>query len=692
MFFQTKKRHLIADAIKAFSIALLGCFALQQDAHAQSPDESTVMETVIVTASRTPDTAFTLPVAWSALDDSTIERIAAQHSNQVFNRVAGAWISRGNGQESLISLRSPVLTGAGSCGAFMTAQDGISLRSPGFCNLNQLFDANLLQAGKLEVLKGPATVVFGSNAQHGIINVLSRSVSDTHNQIKVEAGSRDYYRLSGSAAFDSVALSAQATRYGGYQDASGYHQQKATLRIDHDWQDWRVQGLLEGSNLNQETAGYIRGFEAYEDDDAREENPNPEAYRDAWSARGYLGFSRDLGANAEITLRPYWRSNSMTFLQHYLPWKATESNRHRSLGLQAIARGQRDRLTWLAGVDVDHTEGAMLEVQEAFFSPNQPDGVHYDYEVDADTLAGFTNVTWALSDRWRLDGGLRFEETRYDYANLTDTGPACAPTASACRFYRPASRKDSFSDWTGNMALSRQSEHTTVFARLARGFRAPQTTELYRLQSGQAVADIDSESLNSFEIGVRGSHERFGYDIAAYWMDKEDVIFQDRDRYNVSGAETTHRGIEASLNWQLSNVWSLKANGSYARHRYDSDIQLLGSRGSIEGNEMDTAPKHFGSLQLLADFSQVGPALTAELEWLWVAKYWLDPNNQHEYDGHELLNLRGSWAVTPTLTLTLVATNLMDKGYAERADYGFGSYRYFVGEPRSFVLGVALAL
>ena len=692
MFSHSTMPRLITKARTVFPLALLGCFALQQTAQAQAPDENTALETVIVTASRTPDTALTLPVAWSALDDSTIERIAAQHSNQVFNRVAGAWVSRGNGQESLISLRSPVLTGAGSCGAFMTAQDGISLRSPGFCNVNQLFDANLLQAGKLEVLKGPATVVFGSNAQHGIINVLSRSVSDTPNQIKVEAGSRDYYRLSGSAAFDSVALSAQATRYGGYQDASGYDQQKATLRIDHDWQDWRLQGLLEGSNLNQETAGYIRGFEAYEDDDAREENPNPEAYRDAWAARGYLGFTRDWGANAEVTLRPYWRSNSMTFLQHYLPWKATESNRHRSLGLQAIARGQRDRLTWLVGVDVDHTEGALLEVQEAFFSPNQPDGVHYDYEVDADTLAGFTNVTWALSDRWRLDGGLRLEEARYDYNNLTDAGPACAPTASACRFYRPASRKDSFSDWTGNVALSRHSEHTTVFARLARGFRAPQTTELYRLQSGQTIADIDSESLNSIEIGMRGSHERFGYDIAAYWMDKEDVIFQDRDRYNVSGAETTHRGVEASLNWQFSNVWSLKANGSYARHRYDSDIQLLGSRGSIEGNEMDTAPKHFGSIQLLADFSQVGPALTTELEWLWVAKYWLDPNNQHEYDGHELLNLRGSWAMTPTLTLTLVATNLMDKGYAERADYGFGSYRYFVGEPRSFVLGVSLAL
>ena len=116
MFYHLTMRRLIANARTVFPIALLGCFTLHQGAYAQTPDEGTALETVIVTASRTPDTAFTLPVAWSALDDSTIERIAAQHSNQVFNRVAGAWISRGNGQESLISLRSPVLTGAGSCG------------------------------------------------------------------------------------------------------------------------------------------------------------------------------------------------------------------------------------------------------------------------------------------------------------------------------------------------------------------------------------------------------------------------------------------------------------------------------------------------------------------------------------------------------------------------------------------------
>ena len=242
------------------------------------------------------------------------------------------------------------------------------------------------------------------------------------------------------------------------------------------------------------------------------------------------------------------------------------------------------------------------------------------------------------------------------------------------------------------MALSHHSEDRTVFVKAARGFRAPQTTELYRLQSGQTIADIDSETIDSLEMGIRGAVSDLNYEFAAYWMTKENVIFQDRDRYNVSGAETEHRGLEFTLSWAINELWSLRGNGSYARHRYDSDIALLGSRGSIQGNDIDTAPRHFGSVQLMADFASRGQPIRAEIEWLWVAKYWLDPNNQHEYAGHELLNLRAAWDITPSLTVTLVATNLRDEGYAERADFGFGSYRYFVGEPRSAVLGLTLAL
>ena len=463
--------------------------AQQYDAQRDEATTPEELETIIVTARRTVESGFDLAMSWAVLDQTSIERVAAQHSNQLFNRVSGAWVSRGNGQESLVSLRSPVLTGAGSCGAFMTAQDGISMRSPGFCNVNQLFDANLLQAGRVEVLKGPGAVVFGSNALYGIINVVTRSVDATPSQVRVEGGSRDYYRVSASGAVDGgIALSAQTSQYGGYQDASGYDQQKATLRIDQEWGNWRVDGALEGSQLDQETAGYIRGFEAYEDDQARKENPNPEAYRNAWSGRGHIGLTRDWGNSSEFTIRPFWRSNSMTFLQHYLPWQATETNRHHSMGLQMAARGTQNSLSWLVGIDADHTEGALLENQADFFSPNQPDGIHYDYDVDADTVAAFTHLDWSLTERWQLGAGVRLEDTRYDYANNAADGAACAPSASACRFYRPADRKDSFSDWTGNLSISHHTDTTTVYGQVARGFRAPQTTELYRLQAGQTVA------------------------------------------------------------------------------------------------------------------------------------------------------------------------------------------------------------
>ena len=62
-------------------------------------------------------------------------------------------------------------------------------------------------------------------------------------------------------------------------------------------------------------------------------------------------------------------------------------------------------------------------------------------------------------------------------------------------------------------------------------------------------------------------------------------------------------------------------------------------------------------------------------------EYYLEPDNNHQYDGHSLLNLRWSAQFGEQLGGVLRVTNLTDEDYAERADFGFGSYRYFVGHP-----------
>jgi iron complex outermembrane receptor protein len=649
------------------------------------------LEQVLVTASRVEEEALKLPLAWSALDARALEFIAPVHISELMPRVPGVWITRGNGQESLPSLRSPVFTGAGSCGAFFAAADGISLRAPGFCNVNQLFDANTEQAGRVEVIRGPATALYGSDAMHGVINILSAPPSKvTDHRLALEAGPWDYYRAKyhygNTSGAHGISLSVNGTSDGGYKESSGYDQQKLTLRHDFHGRQWDLTSVLDAANLNQETAGYVEGYKAYENSHLKRSNPNPEAFRDAWSVRFYSRASRVLDDYNTLTITPYLRDNDMTLLMHFVPWQPVEENGHSSLGVRAAVHTDTAQWHWVNGIEGEYTDGWLKESQEGDFSPNQPAGVHYDYQVDAVTAAAFSQATFSLQDRWELSAGLRLEQTRYDYDNRTADGPACAPEASACRFYRPADREDDFSNWSFNAGASYSlSDEHMAYLRLARGFRAPQVAELYRLQAGQEVADLDSEEIGSLEVGMRGFlNDSLQYELALYHMEKENVIFLDAERHNVSGAKTKHDGLELSVDYSFAGQWYLGLNGSFARHRYDSRAMLLGVTGDIRGNDIDTAPRAIGGARLGRDFSLPSAgAGRAELEWVYLGSHYLDPENEHKYGGYSLLNLRLTSALGRRWQGALRLTNLLDEDYAERADYAFGEYRYFVGQPRA---------
>ena len=83
-----------------------------------SPDALPTMTVV----SRRPEALTTLGLSVDALDPREDEP-AATHPNELFDAVPGTWISRGSGQEHLTAIRSPVLTGAGACGAFLLLED-----------------------------------------------------------------------------------------------------------------------------------------------------------------------------------------------------------------------------------------------------------------------------------------------------------------------------------------------------------------------------------------------------------------------------------------------------------------------------------------------------------------------------------------------------------------------------------------
>ena len=136
-------------------------------------------------------------VSSTNLNSEEIILIDAQHPKQLFTRVPGVWISRGSGQEHLTSIRSPVLTGPGACGSFLILEDGIPIRPSGFCNVNGLFETQTEIASSIEVIRGPASARYGSNAMHGVINVVSKPIEDI-NTISSNIGPNGYTNFKSS--------------------------------------------------------------------------------------------------------------------------------------------------------------------------------------------------------------------------------------------------------------------------------------------------------------------------------------------------------------------------------------------------------------------------------------------------------------------------------------------------------------
>lgn len=165
-------------------------------------------------------------------------------------------------------------------------------------------------------------------------------------------------------------------------------------------------------------------------------------------------------------------------------------------------------------------------------------------------------------------------------------------------------------------------------------------------------------------------------------MEKSDVILRDSAGFNISGGRTRHRGIEYQADWSLGETWSIAAAGTIARHEYRFTAAVEQGEQITAGDDIDTAPRNVHALRLSHD---AGP-VAAELEWLRIAGYWTNAANTARYDGHDLANLRMALQPHGSWSLALRISNLFDADYADRADFAFGSHRYFPGRGRAYFL------
>ena len=202
---------------------------------------------------------------------------------------------------------------------------------------------------------------------HGVLNVISPLIEENLRRSESEAITTKTYVLGAKAQYkpDSLASCHEwriRWRVCKKED-SGYDQQKLSVKNFYSLKDIDSFDSYLTMNSNQETAGYIKGFNSYKDRQSRRENLNPEAFRDAQSLR----LSSKIEGNSHVVTNGrllLFRKSKMNFLQHYLPGQPQESNGQYSNGIQTNLIVDKENMDIALGIDLERAKMYVVEVQE----------------------------------------------------------------------------------------------------------------------------------------------------------------------------------------------------------------------------------------------------------------------------------------------------------------------------------------
>jgi len=658
-------------------------------------DSPITMSRIVVTASRDARDRSTVPAAIGVVDRSDLENTTPSHPSDVMGRMAGVWVNTTGGEGHMTAIRQPLTTNP----VYLYLEDGVPTRSTGFFNHNALYEINVPQAERIEVMKGPGNALYGSDAIGGVINVQTRRPTDaSEGRVTVEGGGHGYRRILGRASgtFGGNGLSAtlNVTDTEGWRSGTAFERQSGTLRWDRSTESgWYLKGIASFSNIDQQTAGSSAlPRELFET--APTTNLTPISFREVGAVRLSLAMERRLG-NGSLSLTPFYRFNSMDILPN---WSLTfdpaiwETQNH-SVGLLAkYAFLPMSSLRVTTGVDLDMSPGEHFETA---IDPTRTDGVFtdyedaqdiYDYDVTYRQVAPYLQTAFTPTPTVTVTAGVRGDFMEYDYQNHLDvvqTGPHRRPDDATPGFSRISPKFGV--TFAPTRALS-------VFGAYREGFRAPSEGQLFRQGTSVNTVDLEPVKVQSVEAGVRGLLlNRFSYEVSTYRMEKTDDILRfdrpDGNRETQNAGETLHRGIEAQIGVELVSGLQLDVAYSWAKHTYE--LWRPNAETNFSGNEMEFAPNEIGNVVL--SYSIPGlPDSNVSLEWKRLGPYWEDAANTQEYEGHDLLDARLNLPLgTSGVMLFARLQNLTDERYAERASFNaFRGEELAPGLPRTLYAGL----
>jgi outer membrane receptor protein involved in Fe transport len=660
------------------------------------------IDEVVVSASREQENKSETPTAISTIDAQQIEDNKPTTLDQVLNQETGVFmVDLGNEQHSM-SIRQPLSTGA----TYLYLEDGIPIRASGVFNHNALLEINMADLSGVEIVRGPASSLYGSEAIGGAVNFITKQPSADLTAGVSAQGNNLGYRRSDFYVSDTY-------KKLGFR-LSGYYANRRNGLLEHS--DFNklalsfksVYTISDRSQLSWNTtfvdyyadmSGSLDSLRFFE---RQYESIQTFTNRDVQALRSSLNYKRFWKNDAKSTVSVFLRDNSIgqnpsyRVRDDFRPWIPAgnpnlahgeiNDNSFRSYGVIAQHSHQIKSIKTklIGGASIDYSPNSYVAnyiqinknddgIYDAF---TKTDSLLADYQANLLNGALYLQSETKLKDNLILTMGARYDQFVYNFNNALDSNSYSGVEDS----------RDIFSRFTPKVGLNYNPlKSFGMYANFAQGYVPPQVGQMYQ---GVDVPEIGPASYNNYEVGVWYVINKKGkVELTYYRMDGTDEIISvqldDGSRELRNAGKTRHQGFEYALYYPIIKDLTFRVNGTYAIHEF---VEYIENEVDLGGNEMSGAPRNILNSQIIYKPRFLdGFRISAEYQWM--GEYYMDDANTKKYDGFHVFNIRTGYEYKSfEFWLNVInATNQLYSNWARSSRWGDS---YTLGEPINFNLGV----
>ncbi len=653
---------------------------------------------IIISGNREIQRRTEVPVAINVISKATINETKATRLDMLVNKAPGVFmVDLGNEQHSM-SIRQPM----GYSNLFLYLEDGIPIRTVGDFNHNALIEINQASLERIEVIKGPASSLYGSEAVGGAINFITQAPSPfLSGKIQAEAGSRGYKRTDFNVSNTYKKLGIYLGGYYANQNQpddqhNDFNKTALTLRADYAFNDkLKLSTVADYINYKTDQKGGLDSAHFY---DKSYNSFYRFTYRkvDAFRLRSTL--SKDWNERNKTSFTVFYRNSTIGQNPFYYianisgnPSKAkgqVNEDAFKSYGtvLQHTSKIKSINAKIISGISVDFSPATYIanyididkDSNGVYYNYTQTDSVLTNYSVDLLNTAAYIQFEYKPIDRLKLVAAARYDRLDYKFDNHLPPGAFTgAPDAT-----------DNFDNFTPKIGATYDfGKNKGVYVNYSAGFAPPNISDLY---TGVKVPVLKAATYNNYEAGgwISFASSKGSAEVSVYSMDGKNEIVSvklaDGTYENQNTGKTSHKGVEANFKYAPVEDVAIRLAGSYAEHKY---VEYVQQGKDFSGNKMAQAPNYIynGEITYKPRFFK-GFRIAAELQGM--SEYYTDPQNTAKYEGFVTFNARAGYSLKG-FELWVNCLNFTDKVYAttvEKSAYGT-SYR--PGQLRTFNVGLA---